>query len=88
MPRIPKCSEKLAQGLHHHCGPIMTIKGTGPTYSCLSHIVDTKQNGGMEGDMEYMVCLLKPEPTKAKTNLQIGEVLILLTTPWLSPSYT
>lgn len=52
----------------------MTIKSTRPTYSCLSHIVDTKQNGGMEGDMEYMVYLLKPEPTKAKTNLKIGEV--------------
>lgn len=71
MPRIPKCSEKLAQGLHHHCGPIMTIKGTGPTYSRFSHIVDTKQDGGIEGDMEYVVYLLKPEPTKAKTNLKL-----------------
>lgn len=32
----------------------MTIKGTGPAYSCLSHIVDTKQDGGTEGDMEYV----------------------------------
>lgn len=66
----------------------MMIKGTGPTYSRLSHIVNTKQNGGMEGDMEYVVYLLKPEPTKAKTNLKLQEVLILLTTPWLSPSYS